>query len=127
MTRLLYPLPPQIASAQGNKTLSGQHCKMQLARLHFTVLKQRKVAAIYLPRLFCLSVTKKIPCLLTTESQKNCSNHTLLISGPLALSLVCLSMLAPIYRRVNMKKLALFWKNALVKFILKRRKLDLRD
>lgn len=42
MTRLLYPLPPQIASAQGNKTLSGQHCKMQLAWLHFTVLKQRK-------------------------------------------------------------------------------------
>ena len=42
MTRLLYPLPPQIASAQGNKTLSGQHCKMQLARLAFTVLKQKK-------------------------------------------------------------------------------------
>ena len=42
VTKLLYPLTPQIASAQGNKPLSGQHCKMQLARLHFTVLKQRK-------------------------------------------------------------------------------------
>ena len=42
VTKLLYPLPTQIASAQGNKTKLGQHYKMQLVRLPFTVPKQRK-------------------------------------------------------------------------------------
>ena len=43
VTKLLYLLPTQIASAQENKTkLGGQHCKMQLVRLPFTVPKQRK-------------------------------------------------------------------------------------
>ena len=59
VTKLLYPLPPQIASAQGNKTLSGQHCKMQLARLHFTVLKQRKSRGNILATTFLSECDKK--------------------------------------------------------------------
>ena len=42
VTKLLYPLPTQIASAQGNKNKLGLHYKMQLVRLPFTMPKQRK-------------------------------------------------------------------------------------
>ena len=62
VTKLLYLLPTQIASAQGNKTKSGGNTvKCSWFGCLLQCRNKEKVAAIYLPRLFCLVVAERIP------------------------------------------------------------------